>query len=183
MLAGSSSRRSELDLISSLTSPVADVAPAVELTVVAPAFNEAQNIAPLVSRVRGTLEGVEWQLIIVDDNSPDGTADSAKALAASDARVVCLRRIGRRGLAGAVIEGALASAAPDVAVLIDADLQHDETLLRAMLDTLRADPAGSGDRQSLYRVGHRGRGLLWSARRRKPPGDLAGRTCAQGASE
>jgi len=107
---------------------------------VAPAFNEAQNIAPLVSRVRGALEGVEWQLIIVDDNSPDGTADSAKALAASDARVVCLRRIGRRGLAGAVIEGALASAAPYVAV-IDADLQHDETLLRAMLDTLRADRA------------------------------------------
>lgn len=107
---------------------------------VSPAFNEAQNVGPLAARVRCALEGVDWQLIIVDDNSPDGTSDAAKVLAARDARITCLRRIGRRGLAGAVIEGALASAAPYVAV-IDADLQHDETLLKAMLDILRANSA------------------------------------------
>jgi dolichol-phosphate mannosyltransferase len=86
------------------------------------------------------LAGVRWQLIIVDDDSPDGTAAAAKALALSDARVSCLRRLKRRGLAGAVIEGVMASAAPFVAVM-DADLQHDETLLPAMLAALREDRA------------------------------------------
>ncbi len=132
--------KSEPSRISSLASPIPDFSPSVELTVVSPAFNEAQNVGPLAARVRRALEGIDWQLIIVDDNSPDGTSEAAKALATQDARITCLRRIGRRGLAGAVIEGALASAAPYVAV-IDADLQHDETLLKAMLDILRSDTA------------------------------------------
>ncbi len=116
------------------------LAGAAELTVVAPAFDEAGNIPELARRVRAALDGVRWQLIVVDDDSPDGTATVAKALAAEDGRVQCLRRLKRRGLAGAVIEGAMASAAPFVAV-IDADLQHDETLLPAMLAALRDDRA------------------------------------------
>jgi dolichol-phosphate mannosyltransferase len=83
---------------------------------------------------------VVWQAIFVDDDSPDGTAAEVKSIAAADPRVICLRRIGRRGLAGAVIEGAMASAAPFVAV-IDGDMQHDETLLPAMLAALREDRA------------------------------------------
>jgi dolichol-phosphate mannosyltransferase len=109
---------------------------AVELTVVVPTFNEAANVAPLLSRLEAVLGGVEWQVIFVDDDSPDGTAAAVKAAAQHDRRVVCLRRVGRRGLAGAVIEGALASAANFVAV-IDGDLQHDERLLPAMLNILR----------------------------------------------
>jgi dolichol-phosphate mannosyltransferase len=138
ILARSSLPRPESSPISRPPSLASDLALAVELTVVAPAFNEVENMAPLVSRVQRALVGVAWQLIIVDDNSPDGTADTAKALAMADPRIVCLRRVGRRGLAGAVIEGALASAAPYIAV-IDADLQHDETLLGTMLDALRTD--------------------------------------------
>lgn len=106
----------------------------------APAFNEAANLAMLAGRLAKALPGVAWQLIIVDDDSPDGTAAAAKALAQADARVSCLKRLKRRGLAGAVIEGVLASAAPFVAVM-DADLQHDETLLPAMLAALRDDRA------------------------------------------
>ena len=109
----------------------------VELTVVAPTFNERGNVARLVEKLDATLAGVAWEVIFVDDNSPDGTAAVVKEIAARDARVRCLRRVGRRGLAGAVTEGALASAAPFVAV-IDADMQHDETLLMRMLDILRA---------------------------------------------
>jgi dolichol-phosphate mannosyltransferase len=108
----------------------------VELTVVAPTFNESANVAPLVAKLDATLAGVAWEVIFVDDNSPDGTAQVVKQIAAQDPRVRCLRRVGRRGLAGAVIEGALASAAPFVAV-IDADMQHDETLLPRMLNILR----------------------------------------------
>ena len=109
---------------------------AAELTVVAPTFNESGNVARLVEKLEATLAGVAWEVIFVDDNSPDGTAALVKEIAFRDIRVRCLRRVGRRGLAGAVIEGALASAAPFVAV-IDADMQHDETLLPRMLNALR----------------------------------------------
>jgi dolichol-phosphate mannosyltransferase len=112
----------------------------VELTVVVPTFNEAANVELLVSKLAARLDGVEWQAIFVDDDSPDGTAAKVKAIAARDRRILCLRRVGRRGLAGAVIEGALASAAPFVAV-IDGDLQHDEGLLPAMLQILRGGQA------------------------------------------
>ena len=113
-----------------------DSAPAWELSVVVPTFNEAPNIAPLVERLEIALRNVNWQLVIVDDNSPDGTWSLVRALSRSDARISCVRRIGRRGLAGAVVEGAMACAAPFVAV-IDADLQHDEQLLPEMLALLR----------------------------------------------
>jgi dolichol-phosphate mannosyltransferase len=109
----------------------------VELTVVIPTLNERDNIGPLVSRLKHALAGVRWQIIVVDDDSRDGTAECVKALAHQDLRIQCLRRVGRRGLAGAVLEGALASAAPIVAVM-DADLQHDETLLPRMLGEFAA---------------------------------------------
>ena len=103
-----------------------------DLTVIAPTFNERANVGVLIERLHAALDGLAWQVIFVDDNSPDGTAEVVKAIAARDARVQCIRRVRRRGLAGAVVEGALASAAPFVAV-IDADLQHDETRLPEML--------------------------------------------------
>jgi len=112
----------------------------LELGVIIPTFKEAPNVRPLLAKLEAALEGVAWQAIFVDDDSPDGTAAVVKAVAAIDPRVICLHRIGRRGLAGAVIEGAMASAAPYVAV-IDGDLQHDETLLPQMLRALQDDRA------------------------------------------
>jgi dolichol-phosphate mannosyltransferase len=110
---------------------------AAELSVVVPTFNERGNVAELVRRLDASLAGITWEAIFVDDNSPDGTAAAVKEIAALDPRVRCLRRVGRRGLAGACIEGILSSAAPIVAV-IDADLQHDEKVLPAMLAKLRS---------------------------------------------
>ncbi len=107
-----------------------------QLSVIVPTFNEAGNVVPLLERVQSALRGVAYEVIFIDDNSPDRTADAAKAIAARDPRVRCIRRVGRRGLAGACIEGILSSSAPYVAV-IDGDLQHDETLLARMLQTLR----------------------------------------------
>ena len=103
-----------------------------------PTFEERDNVPLLVEKLARTLAGVDWEVVFVDDNSPDGTASVARKIGASDARVRCVRRIGRRGLAGACIEGMLASQARYVAVM-DADLQHDETLLTAMLAQLRHD--------------------------------------------
>ena len=112
----------------------------VELTVIIPTFNERDNVVPLILRLRAALAGIAWQAIFVDDNSKDGTAEAVKMIASTDVRILCLHRIGRRGLAGAVVEGVMASAAPIVAVL-DADLQHDEKILPLMLARIRADEA------------------------------------------
>jgi dolichol-phosphate mannosyltransferase len=112
--------------------------PAPELSVIVPTYGERDNVPLLVERLKRTLAGRDWEVIFVDDNSPDGTAAAARALGLNDARVRCIRRIGRRGLAGACLEGMLASQARYVAVM-DADLQHDESLLTGMLDRLRQD--------------------------------------------
>lgn len=108
----------------------------LELTIVVPTMNERDNVGPLVGKLHAALGGVDWEVIFVDDDSIDGTSEVLLELAQHDRRVRCLRRIGRRGLAGACIEGILASTAPIVAVM-DADLQHDEGLLWPMLDAIR----------------------------------------------
>ena len=110
-----------------------------DLTIVVPTLNERDNLEPLLASVTAALGDFSWEVIFVDDNSSDGTADHARALARRNVRVRSLQRIGRRGLSTACIEGVLASASPFVAVM-DGDLQHDEQLLRRMLDVLRHEP-------------------------------------------
>jgi dolichol-phosphate mannosyltransferase len=109
---------------------------AIELAVVVPCFNERENVSLLVEKLTAALFGLEWEVIFVDDDSPDGTANVVRRLAAANRRVRCLQRIGRRGLSSAVVEGMLASSAPYLAV-IDGDLQHDERLLPKMLGALK----------------------------------------------
>jgi dolichol-phosphate mannosyltransferase len=141
--------------------PQAAVAP--ELSVIVPTFNERDNVTTLFRRLEKALAGVAWEVIFVDDNSPDSTWDVVRGLARQDQRVRCIRRIGRRGLSGACIEGILASSAPCAAV-IDADLQHDETQLPKMLAFLQSDAAdlvigsryiegGSADSFNKHRAG------------------------------
>lgn len=105
---------------------------APKLSVIVPTFNERDNIAPLVEKLEAALAGISFEVIIVDDNSPDGTAELAKSLAVRKPHVRCIHRVGRRGLSSACIEGMASSAAEFVAV-IDADHQHDETILPEML--------------------------------------------------
>jgi dolichol-phosphate mannosyltransferase len=107
-----------------------------ELSIIVPTFKEVGNVEEVLRRVVDCLDGVDWELIFVDDDSPDGTVEKIRQLAQRDRRVRCVHRIGRRGLSSACIEGMLSSTAPVVAVM-DADLQHDERLLRPMLNTLR----------------------------------------------
>src|SRR5271163_4259670 len=114
--------------------------PAPEVCVVVPTFNERDNVPILIERLRCALGGCECEVVFVDDDSPDGTAAVARTLGETDNRVRCIRRVGRRGLAGACLEGMLATQARYVAVM-DADLQHDEELLVPMLDVLRAGSA------------------------------------------
>ena len=106
-----------------------------DLSVIVPTFNEHANIPVLVDRLSDVLQGIAWELVVVDDDSPDGTADVTRDLAQSDPRVRILHRVGRRGLSTAVVEGVMATSSPIVAVM-DGDLQHDERLLPKMLATL-----------------------------------------------
>ena len=118
---------------------LAHTQPGPELTVIVPTRNERDNIIPLYNLLCETLDQRNWEMMVIDDNSADGTAAMVRWLAQHDRRVRLLSRIGRRGLASAFVEGVQASTAPYVAVL-DADLQHDETLLPRMLAALESEP-------------------------------------------
>jgi dolichol-phosphate mannosyltransferase len=121
-----------------------DAAPAGSrptLSVVVPTYREAANLPVLFERMKIALDGLPWEMIVVDDDSPDGTSEVAFGLAASDPRLRCLRRVNRTGLAGAVVEGWMSSSA-DLVAVIDGDLQHDETIQPKMYALLGA---GSGD--------------------------------------
>lgn len=140
----------------------APVRVAPEIAIVAPTLNEKDNVLRLRDALEASLKDIPWELIFVDDDSTDGTHELLLNEAQRDPRVRVIRRIGRRGLSTAAIEGVLASSAPLVAV-IDADMQHDEKVLPKMIETLRrenadlvvgtryADGGGTGD---------------WSAKRR-----------------
>src|ERR1700677_1003632 len=111
--------------------------PLLELSVVIPTYKERQNVAPLVASLEAALQGLTWEVIFVDDHSPDHTADAIRELALTNPRVRILERVGRRGLSSACIEGMMASPAASIAVM-DADMQHDETILPEMLRLLRS---------------------------------------------
>jgi dolichol-phosphate mannosyltransferase len=110
---------------------------AAELSIIVPTYNERGNIAELIARLDGVLHGVDWEIIFVDDNSPDGTSDLVRSQCALYRNVRLIERIGRRGLSSACLEGLYAASAPVLAVM-DADLQHDESILPAMLAAQRS---------------------------------------------
>ena len=110
----------------------------LELGVVIPTLNEVGNIEPLLGKLGSALAGIEWEAIFVDDGSTDGTPELITKISQSDRRVRLVRRIGRRGLSSAVVEGALASTTPIIAV-IDADLQHDEKILPDLFNAIAKD--------------------------------------------
>jgi len=115
---------------------IVGLAQPAQLSIVIPTFNERDNVEPMIGALTRELAALSWEVIYVDDNSPDGTAERVREIARTDARVRCIRRFGRRGLSSAVTEGILSSSAPLVAVM-DGDMQHDEKLLVQMLQVLK----------------------------------------------
>lgn len=110
----------------------------VDVTIVVPTFNERDNVPILIKKIEASLQSLRWEIIVVDDDSPDGTAQVVRQIAAADPRVRCIRRVHRRGLAGACLEGMLAAQA-DIVIVIDADLQHDVALIPALHAAVAGD--------------------------------------------
>lgn len=110
----------------------------LEIAVVIPTFNERENVRPVLSKLANALAGIRYEVIFVDDDSQDGTADCVRAIARIDPYVRVLQRVRRRGLASACLEGMMATAAPYIAVM-DADLQHDERILPQMFAKLKSE--------------------------------------------
>lgn len=108
------------------------------LAIVIPTYNESGNVRALLTRIAQTLSEIDWEVIFVDDDSPDGTSRLVREIAARDVRVRLIQRIGRRGLASACVEGMLSTSAPYIAVM-DADLQHDESALTGMLHKIEEE--------------------------------------------
>jgi len=108
-----------------------------ELSIIVPTYNEAGNVCALIEVLQRALPDCDWEVVFVDDDSPDGTSRIVRELAARDRRVRCIQRLDRRGLASACVEGMLSTASPYLCVM-DADLQHDAALLPDMLARLKA---------------------------------------------
>src|SRR5258708_37799418 len=114
-------------------------ASAPELCVVVPTYNERDNVPVLAARLARVLDGIAWEAVFVDDNSPDGTAEVVRSLARSDPRIRCLRRIDRRGLSSACIEAAPSTSPPFISG-IDGALPHAEALLPPTLRHFHPPP-------------------------------------------
>ena len=109
-----------------------------ELTIVVPTYNERKNLVPFMTNLAAALAGIDYEAIVVDDDSMDSTAAAARSLAQHDGRIRVIQRIGRRGLASAAVEGMLAASSPFLLVM-DADLQHDERIIPAMLEKIKTE--------------------------------------------
>lgn len=120
--------------------PVATVALQLEVAIIVPTLNESPNIATMVAALDIALYGTRYEIIFVDDWSTDGTPEAVASAASGRSDIRLIRRYGRRGLSSAVVEGALATVAPIVAV-IDADMQHDESLLPRLIASVASGNA------------------------------------------
>ncbi len=112
----------------------------VDYAVIVPTLNEKDNVILTVERLERVLSGMNWEVVFVDDDSTDGTWQELLKLAAKKPHVRLIRRVNRRGLSSACVEGMLATAAPYLAVM-DADLQHDAAILPQMFAALVNDEA------------------------------------------
>jgi dolichol-phosphate mannosyltransferase len=116
-------------------SPLTIDALPLEVAVVVPTLNEAANVEKLIAKLSVVLAGRGWEVVFVDDDSPDGTSALVRRIGRTSRHVRIVQRVGRRGLSSAVVEGILATAAPVVAVM-DGDLQHGEEALPRLIDAI-----------------------------------------------
>lgn len=108
----------------------------MKVSVISPTLNEAQNIPALIDQLERTLAGLDFEILIADDDSPDLTWSVAEEISRKDPRVRSLRRTKNPGLGMAVVDG-FAAAEGEILACIDADLQHDPSILPRMVEELQ----------------------------------------------
>lgn len=108
------------------------------LSIIVPTYNECRNVVPFIERVKSTLDAFDWEILFVDDNSADGTAQVAFDYARDEPRVRTIIRLDDRGLAKSSIQGML-SARGDLICVMDVDGQHDPVVLSEMVARLERD--------------------------------------------
>ncbi len=106
-----------------------------ELDIIIPTYNEKENISKLIDLIENILKDIKFKIVVVDDNSPDGTADIVESLNNKYDNILILRRPFKLGLASAIMAG-IEKSKGDIIAVIDADLQHPPELLPQMLDKL-----------------------------------------------
>lgn len=107
----------------------------MKLSVIAPTYNESGNVGQLIQQLETALQGLDYEIVISDDNSPDLTWSVVEKIASANRRVRVLRRTSNRGLGFSVIDG-FSVATGDVVACLDADLQHDPAILPIMFKNL-----------------------------------------------
>ena len=110
------------------------------VSIIIPSLNERENIPIVVERLEALLTGRKWEVVFVDDDSRDGSLEVLMSLARTKPHVRFIRRIGRRGLSSACLEG-MASSVADIFAVMDCDLQHDEAILSKMVAAFEEDPS------------------------------------------
>jgi dolichol-phosphate mannosyltransferase len=134
----------------------------MRLSVISPTLNEAECVPHLVEELERALGDIDYEILIVDDNSPDGTWSVAQDISLTHPRVRSIRRMQNPGLGAAVIHG-FSDAEGDVLACMDADLQHDPSILGRMLEELEhgadivvgsryIDGGGTGEWDRLRRI-------------------------------
>ncbi len=106
------------------------------LSIVLPTYNEAENLPELMERIAGVLKSIDYEVIVVDDDSPDGTWNTAESLVKKYKSLRVIRRVGRRGLSSAVVEG-FDAAKGDALLVMDSDLQHDPVLIVQLYEAVK----------------------------------------------
>ncbi|MFD7447402.1 polyprenol monophosphomannose synthase, partial [Streptomyces sp. NPDC059909] len=128
------------------SAPREEYGPLGTTLVIIPTYNEADNLAPVVARVREAVP--EAHVLVADDNSPDGTGKIADELAADDERVHVLHRAGKEGLGAAYLAGFRWGLEHDFGVLVemDADGSHQPEELPRLLTALKGADLVLGSR-------------------------------------
>jgi dolichol-phosphate mannosyltransferase len=107
----------------------------MKLSVISPTYNESDNVGPLIAELEKILQGIDYEILISDDDSPDLTWARVEEIGRHNPRVRALRRTSNRGLGPSVVDG-FSAATGEAVACIDADLQHDPTILPQMLKEL-----------------------------------------------
>ncbi len=111
-----------------------------QVSVIVPTYNEAENIAPLLKRLDAAMSELDYEIVVVDDDSQDSTWRIAERIALTDNRIRVVHRVGERGLSSAVLAG-MATARGQSLLVIDADLQHDESKIPDLVGAVLTDGA------------------------------------------